>query len=203
MVLLVRLEHLTILVLAERLSQQPVGLLRILPVMLVIGLISETGEFHSVSKLQTISKLLRFSGQDIECREPELLQIDAFAVLQLMQQDICTNTRKILLLQRHLRHCQQHILYHIMAVDMKLAAVFAFVHEVCNFAYDPDYAKDMIGMTMCHKHMMAPLVIKAGDLQLPENPIATASIRQKEAVILQFQIKTGIKAPGCHSKPCT
>ena len=199
-VFLIGLEDIPVLVLAERFGEQPVGLFRILSGMFVVGFIPQAGELQPISKFEFITELLGLGGHDIKGSQLKLRQFDAFPVFDFLQDNIRAHAGKVFFLEGHGRHFFEHILDHIMAIDMELAVKLTFVHKVGHFTDNPDHTEYMVSMTVGYEHMMAFIVVEVRDFELAQDAIAAAGISQEQTAVLQFQKETGVKAFRGHGK---
>ena len=119
-----------------------------------------------------------------------------------MDENIPAYIGQILLFQHHGAHLLQHILHHIVAVNMQLPLILARIHQGSNLPDHPDYPQDVIRMAVSHKHAMKPPIIRPCQLHLPQNTVAATGIRHKKLPIRKLNQEAGIKYLGYHCIAC-
>ena len=84
-----------------------------------------------------------------------------------------------------------------VAVKVKHSLIFAPCLEADDLAYDPDDAKDVVGMGVCDKHVVDVGETDVGILHLSKDAIAPSGVHQ-QIVAIVLKNKAGVIAPSDH-----
>ena len=85
-----------------------------------------------------------------------------------------------------------------MTINRERTFVFPLIHEIRDLANHPDDAEHMVGMAVRDEHVVAAAIVKTRKLELAQDGVAAARVREQEAAVLVLDEKTGVVAMGDH-----
>ena len=191
--LFVGLEHVRLTVQAERLVQQPCAAPNIPLLAGVIRLVPAAGEPSPLPHLHGKAKLFILFRANVKKRDRPIQNRPLLAVLHGHQMQAPVYELRLLGLQQLSGHVPQQRYDLAVAVEHRLALVFAPRHALADQAHQPENAEDVVNVLVGDENgaYLPPVYLRP--LQLPQQGVAPAAVHQKILPLL-LQHEAGVVA---------